>query len=103
MKSNLAALTALAFVACTTPTSLSSPAPTKGKPTAPVGVSAELSAKSARVTVKFERDAQDVEIAVSGVDGLVVEGARALVQKGSFARGETKTFDVSFSPGAGRS
>lgn len=92
----------LALVGCTTPTSVSSPVPAKGKPTAPVAVSAELSAQSARVVVKFEAAAQDVEIAVSGVDGLVVEGPAVRVQQGKFGRDEAKTFDVTFVPGAGR-
>ena len=96
-------LSLLAFVGCTTPTSVSSPAPVKGKPTAPVDVSAELSPRSARVVVKFEGDAQDVEIVASGVDGLVVEGQGALVSKGAFARGDTRSFEVKFAPGAGRS
>jgi hypothetical protein len=93
----------LSLSACTTPTSVSSPAPTKGKPSAPVEVSAELSPKSARLTVKFESDAQDVDIVASGVDGLVVEGQGVLVKKGAFARGEAKSFEVAFTPGPGRS
>lgn len=93
----------LCLTACTTPTSATSPVPAKGKPTAPVEVKAELSANAARVTVKFESDSSDVKIAVSGVDGLVVTGEPVLVEKGAFARGESKTFDVSFTPGAGRS
>ena len=103
MKTNLLALSVLAFAACTTPTSASSPVPLKGKPTAPVAVSAELSAKSAHVVVKFESDATDVQIAASGVDGLVVDAKEPVLQQGKFARGETHVFDVAFVPGAGRS
>ena len=96
-------LSVLVFVGCTTPTSVSSPAPLKGKPTAPVDVSAELSPKSARVVVKFDSDAQDVEIVASGVDGLVVEGQASLVAKGVFTRGDSRSFEVKFTPGTGRS
>jgi hypothetical protein len=97
-------LSVLVFTACcTTPTSAVSPVPTKGKPTAPVEVNAVLSEKSARLTLKFESEAKDVKVFVSGVDGLVVQGEGALVTDGVFARGETKTFDVAFTPGAGRS
>jgi hypothetical protein len=103
MNTNLLALCVLVFVGCTTPTTVSSPAPLKGKPTAPVDVTAELSPKSARIMVKFDTDAQDVEIAASGVDGLVVEGPGALVSKAAFVRGDTRSFDVKFTPGAGRS
>lgn len=103
MKTNLLALAVFAFSACTTPTSVSSPVPTKGKPTAPVAVTAELSPKSAHVVVKFESDAQDVVIAASGVDGLVVEGKSVVVEKGAFSRGEVQAFEVAFTPGAGRS
>lgn len=96
-------LCVLFFTACTTPVSASSPVPAKGKPTAPVDVKAEIAPKSARLTVTFESDAKDVELAVSGIDGLVVEGEARLVDKGEFARGDTRTFDVAFKPGPGRS
>jgi hypothetical protein len=90
---------------CTTPstTTVTSAAPEKGKPSAPVEVKAELSERSARITVKFESDAKGVKIFASGVDGLVVQGEPALVVDGAFARGEAKTLDVAFTPGAGRS
>lgn len=91
------------LTACTTPVSASSPVPVKGKPTAPVAVSAELSARSARLLIKFESDAEGVDVVVSGVDGLVVEGKGGLVEKGSFKAGDTRRFDVAFAPGAGRS
>jgi len=103
MKTNLLALSVFAFVACTTPTSASSPVPVKGKPTAPVAVTAELSPKSAHVVVKFESDATEVQISASGVDGLVVDAKEPVLQQGKFARGETHGFDVTFVPGAGRS
>lgn len=96
-------LCVLFFTACITPVSASSPVPAKGKPTAPVDVKAEIAPKSARLTVTFESDAKDVELAVSGIDGLVVEGEARLVDKGEFARGDTRTFDVVFKPGPGRS
>ena len=98
MNTNLLALCVLVFVGCTTPTTVSSPAPVKGKPTAPVDVTAELSPKSARITVKFDADAQEVEIAASGVDGLVVDGPGGLVAKAAFVRGDTRSFDVKFTP-----
>lgn len=93
----------LALASCTTPTTVTSETPTRGKPTAPVSVTAELSPRSAKLLVTFEGDAKDVRIATSGVDGLVVEGEPVLVDKGSFARGESKRFEVTFAPGAGRS
>ena len=93
----------LLFAACTTPTSVSSPAPTRGKPTAPVDVSALLTSKSAQLTVKFQADAKDVKVVVSGVDGLVVEGPEVLLEAGAFTRGDSRTFEVAFTAGAGRS
>lgn len=92
-----------ALAACTTPTTLSSPAPLKGKPTAPVAVTAQLSAGSARVHLTFEADAQRVEIAASGADGLTVDGPTVLLEQGSFARGAQATYEVAFTPGPGRS
>jgi hypothetical protein len=100
----LTVLPVVFFLACTTtPSSAAPPTSPKGKPTAPVEVSAELWARSARLLVTFESDAKDVELTVSGVDGLVVEGEGRLVRQGAFARGETRTFDVAFTPGPGRS
>jgi hypothetical protein len=104
MKTILLSLSVFAAAGCTTPTSVSSPSLTKGKPSAPVAVSGELTATSARLRVSFEADAQDVDIVVSGVDGLVVEGQGVLMKKGAFSHGESKDFDVKFSaPAAGRS
>lgn len=103
MNSKLLVLSAVLSACCTTPTTASSPVPSKGKPTAPVEVNAELSAKSARLTLKFEGEAKDVDVVVSGVDGLVVEGEATLVSDGTFARGESRTFEVNFTPGPGRS
>lgn len=99
---NFVILCLFCLTACTTPVSASSPVPTKGKPTAPVAVKAELSPKMARLLITFEADAEGVDVVASGVDGLVVEKG-ALIEKGTFKRGETKTFDVAFTPGAGRS
>lgn len=87
---------------CTTAANASSPVPTKGKPTAPVAVKAELGSGTARLLITFESDAEGVKVVASGVDGLVVEHG-TLIEKGSFKRGETRTFDVAFTPGAGRS
>ena len=102
MKTQLLAV--LFLVSCTTPTTVSSPSPTRGKPSAPVAVTAELSPKSAHVVVKFEADAKDVNVVISGVDGLVVEGKGAQLEKGTFARGEVRAFEVTFTaPAAGRS
>lgn len=103
MNSKLVVLSVLVFAACTTKVSASSPVPVKGKPTAPVAVSAELSPTTARLVLRFEADAEGVEVVAGGVDGLVVEGKGVLVQQGAFKRGEVRTFEVAFTPGAGRS
>jgi hypothetical protein len=103
MKTTLLLLPMAVLAACTTPTTLTSPAPLKGKPTAPVAVTAQLSRGAARVQVTFEADAQQVEIAASGVDGLTVTGPAVLLEQGSFARGAQTTYDVPFTPGPGRS
>lgn len=103
MKTSSLLVAVLTFAACTTPTSVSSPVPTKGKPTAPVAVKAELRERSAKVTVTFEADAEDVQISVSGVDGLVVSSPAVALEQGKFTRGGAHALDVEFSPGAGRS
>lgn len=93
-----------ALSACThSGTTVTSPAPTKGKPSAPVAVTAQLGERSARVSVAFQADAKDVAVSVHGVDGLVVEGNLAPVQGGAFARGEASTFEVALQRPVGRS
>lgn len=94
-----------ALSACThsTTTTVTSPAPTRGKPSAPVGVTAQLGERSARVSVAFQGDAKDVAVSVHGVDGLVVEGNLAPVRGGVFARGEATTFEVALQRPVGRS
>jgi hypothetical protein len=93
---------ACALSACThSTTTVTSPEPTKGKPTAPVAVTAQLSDASAKVTVTFKADAKDVEVAVRGVDGLVVSGEATRVSGGAFASGESTTFEVAFQRPAG--
>ena len=97
-------LSVLCFTAaCTTANTATSPAPAKGKPTAPVEVKAELAANGAKLTVKFESDSTDVKIAVSGVDGLVVQSEPVIIEKGTFSKGDTTSSNVTFTPGQGRS
>jgi hypothetical protein len=96
-------LSVLVFTGCTTANSATSPVPAKGKPTAPVEVKAELSKNAAKLTVTFESDSKDVKIAVSGVDGLVVQGEAVIVENGTFTRGDATSFSVNFTPGEGRS
>lgn len=80
-----------------------SAAPILGKPRAPVSVDAQLSAGSGRVTVRFDADATDVRIDVHGAAGLAVTSGATPVAHGSFARGESTSFEVGFTPGPGRS
>ena len=94
-----------ALSACThsNSTTTTSPSPEKGKPAAPVAITAEVSGRAARVTVTFEADAADVQVGVHGNDGLVVEGNLSPVQGQKFAKGESTTFSVSLAPPEGRS
>ena len=94
---------ACVFAACSHPQIMSSPAPLKGKPTAPVSVRAELSSKSARLTVTFEQAATAAMVRVSGNDGLVVSGAPVLLENGTVEARDSRTFEVPFTPGSGAS
>ncbi len=78
-------------------------APVRGKPSAPVAIDARLADGTARVSVRFEADAKDVRIDVRGAGGLAVTGGARPVERASFARGESAAFDVTFTPGPGRS
>ncbi len=102
----LAVVTALALLACARqPAAAPQPsaAPDRGKPSAPVAVDAALSGGSARVTVRFDADAKDVDVEIHGAEGLQVTSVAQPVQRAKFARGEVTTFDVAFTPGVGRS
>jgi hypothetical protein len=98
-------LFAIALGACShsSTSTATSPVPEKGKPTAPVSITAAVSGRVARITVTFEADASDVTVGVHGNDGLVVEGNLSPVQGQKFARGERTSFSVSLAPPGGRS
>lgn len=87
---------------CTTPTSVASPAPARGKPSAPVAVTAQLAARSAHLVITPASDAKDLTVVVSGVDGLTVDGEPRR-ELASLNRGERLELDVGFTPGPGRS
>lgn len=94
-------LAVLLFCACSTPSTVATNTP-RGKPSAPVAVTAELSPSSAKVAVKFEGDAEHVQIRVSGVDGLVVKAPELVMEQGAFKRGDVTSFDVAYTLPEGR-
>ncbi|MCP3140234.1 hypothetical protein [Pyxidicoccus xibeiensis] len=73
------------------------------KSSAPVAVDAQLGEARARVTLRFDSPATGVQVNVSGVDGLTVKSAPTPVDGASFVAAGVTTFDVDFTPGAGRS
>jgi hypothetical protein len=81
----------------------SSSRPDSAKVSAPVAVDAQLGEGQARVTVRFDSPATDVRVNVSGVDGLVVKSAPTPVDGASYVKEGGTTFDVTFTPGSGRS
>jgi hypothetical protein len=74
-----------------------------GKPQAPVQIDADVGASSARVRVRFDQAATNVEVRANGVDGLALLADPVLAQGRSVSAGETASFDVLFKPGAGQS
>lgn len=96
-------LLSLTLAACTAPVTVASPALLKGKPTAPVDITATFTPGTARVQLTFRAEAQRVQIAASGVDGLTVTGPAVLLEQGAFARGAQATYAVPFTAGPGRS
>jgi len=78
-------------------------APETAKASAPVAVDAQLGEGQARVTVRFDSPANDVKVNVYGLDGLVVKSAATPVDGSSFVKDAVSTFDVTFTPGTGRS
>lgn len=94
------------LAACSSPASSQerlSTADVHGKPAAPVVIEAELRDSSARVTVRFEAAVRGARIDVHGVDGLVVTSDATLLESTDLEAGATRTFEVGFTPGAGRS
>lgn len=80
------------------PPSKAAPA-VRGKPQAPVTVSAKLDAGRATVTVQFHSAATAVTVEVHGVDGVVVTSAAVPFSGGRVARGQAVTFDVAYTEG----
>lgn len=74
-----------------------------GKLMAPVVINAQLAGNAASVTVRFNSAGKDLEINVSGVDGLHVTSTPLPVSGAEVVKGETTTFDVTFVPGTGQS
>ena len=106
----LAALPSLAALllagACTSPAKSATNTVTgaeTAKASAPVTVDAQLGDGQAKVTVRFEAPASNVKVNVYGVDGLVVKSTETPVDGASFVKDAVTTFDVAFTPGAGRS
>ncbi|MFP2932849.1 hypothetical protein ACLESO_48430 [Pyxidicoccus sp. 3LG] len=77
--------------------------PDTAKPSAPVKVDAKLGEDRALVTLRFDAPATDVQVNISGVDGLTVTSASTPVNGASFVASGEQRFDVAFTPGAGRS
>lgn len=109
-------LALLAPVACTSPAK-SSPAgsgtadtsshvneaPTANKLSAPVEVGAKVAGDKATLTLRFQGPASDVQVNLSGVDGLRVTSDSTPLRGASFEQPTTTTLDVAFAPGDGRS
>ncbi|WP_342380603.1 hypothetical protein NVS55_13265 [Myxococcus stipitatus] len=74
-----------------------------GKFSAPVEVGAKLHENKATVTVRFLSAGSDVRVDLSGVEGLQVSGDTSPVRGIQVAGASTQTFEVAFTPGAGRS
>ena len=103
------ALLALAACSSSTKSTSTSTASTTSEPAvhgkvqAPVVVNAEMEDTSARVTVRFDAPATGVRVSVHGVDGLVVTSQPTLADGVNFPQASTASYDVAFTPGAGRS
>lgn len=108
MKTSLLAV-ALLLVGCTrheakpdVVSHVSAPLPLEGKRSAPVAIDADLSEASAKLTLRFERAVEKCSIDVSGVDGLTLSSPGALLAEATIGKGDTKTFEVKYTRGPGR-
>ncbi|WPB81599.1 hypothetical protein KYC5002_21080 [Archangium violaceum] len=101
----LLALGACSSSSKSTPSSTTDSEPAvQGKMQAPVVVNAQFEDSSARITVRFDAPATGVRVEVHGLDGLLVIGQPpTLASNVNFPQGTTATYDVLYTPGAGRS
>jgi hypothetical protein len=81
---------------------VSAPLPLEGKRSAPVAIDADLTESSGKLTLRFERPAEKCSVQVSGVDGLTITSSGEVLTDAKVSKGETKTFDVKYSRGPGR-
>lgn len=71
-------------------------APSPGKPSAPVKVSAEIQDRRALVTVTVARDARDIEVSVRGLDGITIVTPVTPLRAASALAGEKIVVGVAF-------
>jgi hypothetical protein len=84
------------------PTVLSAPVPTVGKAVAPVAVDAELTETHAKLTLRFEGAGTGLSVVASGLDGLTLTSNGALLTEGAVKANESRTFELDFKRGPGR-
>lgn len=71
-----------------------------GKTQAPVTATAQFGEKAGTVTLRFEGDAQGVQIGIRGLGGLVLDQISKL-PRSDFKRGECIALTLAFTPGPG--
>lgn len=74
-----------------------------GKPQAPVEITADLAAGSARVQVLFQSASSAVDVRIGGLDGLKIVSATRPVTGVSFQPGQMIVIDVAFEAPPGQS
>lgn len=74
-----------------------------GKPSAPVELTAAVTASTAKLTLRFGAPATDVSVRVWGVDGLKLTSAERPVSASTVSAGQMLTLDVAFEAPAGQS
>jgi hypothetical protein len=99
----LIALSTVALVSCTHPQAevkVSAPLSGEGKPAAPAEITAELTPTHARLTVRFEADAEQTRVTIGALDGLSL----TLVPEASpraYKQGAVAQLDVDYTGASG--
>lgn len=70
---------------------------------APVAIDATIGAGTAKINVRFQGAAQDVAIAVRGLDGLQVTNTGAPTAGATYQQGQSLSFEAAFRHGPGQS
>jgi len=88
--------TLLVVVGCSTSPTVKAAEAQTPKPGAPTELLSELGANTAKLSLRFEREGQNVSAVVSGLDGVTITSPPEVLTGVPVKRGEVRSFEVAF-------